>query len=159
MDLDRDGISRPDDGDNDVGIATWHEDRDGNGFGDAFGEATCVGASDAVADDSDCNDASVIAFPGADEYCNAADDDCDGEVDEGALDPSEWCADADHDGFGDPASAVIACEPPAGGVANCLDCDDNDAAIGGGDVEYADADADGYGSPTEYVTTCEPLSG
>jgi hypothetical protein len=35
------------------------------------------------ADDGDCNDQDPLAFPGAAERCNGADDDCDGTTDEG----------------------------------------------------------------------------
>ena len=34
----------------------------------------------------DCNDNSNAVYPGADEYCNTVDDDCDGAVDGAAVD-------------------------------------------------------------------------
>lgn len=56
-------------------------------------------------------------------------------------------ADADGDGFGDPAAGVEACEAPAGTVDNNGDCDDADAAVNPGAAEVCadgvDNDCDG----------------
>ena len=61
------------------------------------------------------------------ESCNGLDDDCDGATDEG-LSGQVYFADADGDGFGDPATAVEACRAPAGTwVGRAGDCDDSDA--------------------------------
>ncbi|MDX9752073.1 MAG: hypothetical protein RBT71_13420, partial [Flavobacteriales bacterium] len=43
--------------------------------------------------------------------------------------PATWYADADGDGYGDPATTATACAQPAGHVANGDDCDDTDPAI------------------------------
>ena len=43
--------------------------------------------------------------------------------------PTTWYADADGDGYGNPASTMLACQQPAGHVANSADCDDTNAAI------------------------------
>ncbi|MBK6832057.1 MAG: putative metal-binding motif-containing protein [Flavobacteriales bacterium] len=69
---------------------------------------------------ADCNDQNQAIFPGAVEVCDGADNDCDGQLDEagGAF------ADNDGDGFGNP-SVILACGVP--GVANNLDCNDNNA--------------------------------
>jgi hypothetical protein len=40
-----------------------------------------------------------------------------------------WWADADGDGYGDPASAWVTCDQPEGWVDNADDCDDADAAV------------------------------
>ncbi len=52
--------------------------------------------------------------------------------------PSTWYADADADGFGDPASPSEACEAPAGAVADSTDCDDTNPAANPGAVEVCD---------------------
>ena len=82
-----------------------------------------------------------------DETCNDLDDDCDGEVDEDALDAATWYLDADGDGHGDPATPVVACEAPARHVALATDCDDTDPAIYPGAEETGgdgvDSDCDG----------------
>ena len=65
-----------------------------------------------------CDPADGDQFPGADEYCNGEDDDCDGTTDEDAsLDVLTWYADSDSDGFGDPARSDIDCYQPSGYVA------------------------------------------
>ena len=62
--------------------------------------------------DSDCDDGDPDVYPDADELCNEIDDDCDGEVDEGAM--TVFYADADGDGYGDASSTTEACDVPSG---------------------------------------------
>ncbi|MFH1465111.1 MAG: putative metal-binding motif-containing protein, partial [Pseudomonadota bacterium] len=142
-----------------------------------------VGYADADGDGfpacQDCDDADAGVNPSAVELCNGVDDDCDGTVDEGdALDAEAWYADADADGFGDPATYTFACTQPTGFVADATDCDDASAATFPGADEhcdgidtdcdgtmdeddaldaltwYADADADGYGDATTTTAAC-----
>jgi len=107
----------------------------------------CQATPDMSAVAGDCDDGDPQVFPGADEYCNLQDDDCDGDVDEGdAVDGIEWYADDDRDGYGAPGSGIFACEAPIGTVANETDCDDNYADIFPGAEERCDArdnDCDG----------------
>ena len=107
----------------------------------------------------DCDDERADVFPGAEERCDGVDNDCDGTTDAGATDASAWYNDGDADGFG-AGEATLACEAPAGAVAQDGDCDDNDAAYNpaasetdcadpndyncDGSVGYADNDGDGY---------------
>jgi hypothetical protein len=93
-----------------------------------------------------------------------------------------WYADADADGFGDAATAVLACAAPAGAVTDATDCDDTSPAISPDGVEicdgvdqdcdgaiddtptdagtfHADADGDGYGDPTATTMACAAPSG
>ena len=150
----------------DTGLtATTDPDADGDGF--------TVG-------DGDCDDGDAAVNPGATELCNGVDDDCDGDVDEEAADAGTWYADADGDGYGDPAAAQTACEQPSGAVADGTDCDDADAdSFPGapercdgldndcdGDVDeevtttwYADADGDGHGDAASPLDSCDPPSG
>ena len=115
--------------DDDCDAATPDDDLDGDG---------AVAASD-------CDDADPARHPSAAEACNGVDDDCDGQVDDVAA-PPRWYADADGDGYGDAASAVEACEPPAGYLSDAGDCDDADAEVNplASDVcNGADDDCDG----------------
>ena len=76
---------------------------------------------------TDCDDSSAATYPGAVEVCDGADNDCDGVVDEDVLGARVLYADADGDGYGDPAAAQQFCEVPAEGsgwVTNFDDCDD-----------------------------------
>ena len=123
-------------------------DTDGDGFLDP--------------DDCDPNDPAVN--PNADEVCNGIDDDCDGDIDGGAIDAPTWYTDADEDGYGGEDS-VDACEQPSGAVALDGDCDDSDAAYHpgadeddcsdpndyncDGSVGYEDADGDGWAACEE----------
>jgi Putative metal-binding motif len=57
-------------------------DEDGDGFGTS--EATDCGVTTAADRDGDCNDSSADDYPGAQELCDLADNDCDGRADNGA---------------------------------------------------------------------------
>jgi hypothetical protein len=105
---------------------TWYQDADGDGFGNpATSQVSCDPLNGYVLNNSDCSDADSARHPGASEYCNGMDDDCDGNIDESdAVDASTWFADFDHDGYGDPNSSVVACNQPDFYVADSTDCDD-----------------------------------
>jgi len=129
---------------------------------------------------TDCDDADPDVFPGASERCNGVDDDCDGAVDEGALDPVTWYRDADGDGHGAPGDTRDTCSPPSGFVALADDCDDTRASVFPGAVEvcdgrdqdcdglidegvlpawYRDADGDSYGDASQSVDACVAPAG
>jgi hypothetical protein len=162
----------------------WYADADRDGFGDPDRSVrSCEAAAGHVADDSDCDDTSASIYLGADEICDGLDNNCNGLVDEAeATDASSWFADIDGDGFGDAAAEVVACEPPAGHVADATDCDDGSESAYPGAEElcdgldnncdgtvdedeaadardwYADTDADGFGDPEAGVadaTDCD----
>lgn len=59
-----------------------------------------------------------------------------------SVQPTEWYADADGDGYGDPDQSVFSCEQPAEHVDNASDCNDADAAIAPGVDEICDDDID-----------------
>jgi hypothetical protein len=177
-----DGLDQDCDGQVDEGVLlTWHPDGDGDGFGRASGGSlACTAPAGTVADATDCDDAAAAVHPGADEVCDHVDEDCDGSVDEDALDPATWFLDVDADGYGDANTASVACDAPAGGVADASDCDDTAATVHpdapeqcngvdddcDGSVDdnvvtvdwYLDADADGYGTGAP-VTSCVAPAG
>lgn len=94
---------------------------------------------DGVASKDDCNDLEATIYPGAPEYCDGLDNNCDGETDTpDALDAQSWYLDADLDGFGDPASLVIACYQPDGLMDIADDCDDTDPMTYPGAIELCD---------------------
>ncbi len=126
----------------------------------------------------DCDDGSGGVHPGATERCNEVDDDCDGIIDEEAVDAPVWYADKDGDGFGDKDDRFASCAQPAGRVDNDDDCDDDAVAVFPGapeecnhrdddcdDIDDNDAidtttvwydfDEDGYGSGDAYAV-CFP---
>ncbi|MBN2798418.1 MAG: hypothetical protein JXX28_04660 [Deltaproteobacteria bacterium] len=108
----------------------WYRDRDGDGYGDPSDQRlSCSQPEGYVADGADCDDGDPLTSPAAEERCDLRDDDCDGGIDEDATDAPTWYADADGDGYGDPAVASVSCERPAGAVLNSGDCDDTDGAV------------------------------
>ncbi|MDP2310681.1 MAG: MopE-related protein [Pseudomonadota bacterium] len=138
--------------------ASWYADDDGDTFGAGEAVAACEAPLGHVANADDCDDAAPDVNPAGVETCDEVDQDCDGDVDEGAADEPAWYADADDDGYG-AGEPLAACEPPAGFVAGDEDCDDARADVNPGAAEadcadpvdyncdgsvmWADADADG----------------
>ncbi len=173
------------DGPDATGVATWYYDADGDGYGDPLWTALgCVAPAGYVGNADDCDDGEVKVFPGAAEVCNLADDDCDGTVDgPHAAGAVSWYADADGDGFGDPAAETVACVAPTGAVRNPDDCDDEDDAVHPEAMEacngidddcdtvvdppgslgtltwYRDADGDGHGTVAVVEVSCTQPAG
>ncbi len=134
------GIDDDCDGQIDEGAGgnTYYADSDGDGFGDMnISMSACIAPSGYVADDTDCDDANANVYPGAVEICNGIDDDCDGQIDEGAV-GNNYYADSDGDGFGDMNNSMSACTAPSGYVADNTDCDDADASVYPGALEICD---------------------
>ncbi len=147
--------------------STGYADADADGF------AACT----------ECDDADATHFPGADEYCDDADDDCDGTIDEDdALDALTWYGDADADGYGVPDLSTVSCDLPEGYADNADDCDDATSTTFPGADEtcnevdddcdetvdedatdalswYEDLDADGFGNPDALALSCDQPDG
>jgi len=123
----------------------WFADADGDGWGAGDGRADCDPESGEVDQDGDCDDSDPGAFPAADEICDGVDQDCDGDIDEGAIDTVDLYADEDGDGFG-AGEAFESC-PGDGRVEEATDCDDTEDTIfpGADEVPYdgIDQDCDG----------------
>jgi hypothetical protein len=66
--------------------ATYYLDGDGDGFGGDTSVSSCDPVPGWLTAGGDCDDADAGVAPGAVELCNAADDDCDGTVDEPIAD-------------------------------------------------------------------------
>jgi len=144
-----DGV--PDDG---LPLMAFYTDADGDGFGDpATAVDACAAPAGTVADGTDCDDAASTVHPGAEEVCNGIDDSCSGVADDGLVFLTYY-TDADGDGFGDPATAVDACDPVVGADLADGDCDDTDPALNPDTRWYADADADGYPGSADWIAAC-----
>ena len=140
---------------------TWYEDVDSDGHGDPLKPvAACVEPPGVSAVADDCNDLDGTVSPSATEVCNGVDDDCDGEADEGLL--RAYTEDLDRDGYGDPSTAVEACDSPPGvwvddapGAADD-DCDDSDDSVHPGATEVC---GDGVDNDCDGVAGACALSG
>jgi len=137
---------------------------------DADGDGYCV--------EDDCDDNDPNTFPDAPEFCDGIDQNCNGEIDEGAQ--IRYYSDVDGDHYGNPDEYVVACEPPSDEwVTLGGDCDDRDPAINPGAQEscngiddncdglvdegvttpfYTDVDGDGFGGPESQVDACDAPS-
>ena len=110
--------------------ARWYLDADGDGYGTPVQSVmACYAPAEHVTNGDDCDDSRANIFPGAEERCNAADEDCNGIIDDDPADASLYYPDADGDGYGDAAASVSACEQPVGFVSNSTDCDDTDGSV------------------------------
>ena len=119
---------------------SWYFDFDNDGFGDDNTVLAGCSKPDGVLVDlihvgGDCNDGADAINPGAYEICNDIDENCDGEVDNDAVDAPYWFADADADGYGDYSDAMRLCTVPDGYVDNAEDCDDDDFMKRPGEIE------------------------
>ena len=161
LDPDGDGVPASqdcDEGDPSVGLIYRFVDSDRDGVGAGVAEVRCTASDGWAAVGGDCDDLDALAYPGADERCNTADDDCDGLIDEDPVDQTTWFVDRDGDGFGNlQQPSLLACEAPPGFIDNSSDCDDNDPAVGEARTFYVDRDGDGYGNPDAPVQSCLAL--
>ena len=172
------------DEDDAVDVLTWYLDADQDGYGNpGVTDVGCVSPVGYVENADDCDDLDAGQHPGADEYCNGEDDDCDGAIDDNPVDLDTWYVDDDGDGHGDPNVATDACSQPAGHVAHGDDCDDTDGEVHPGADEYCDGedddcdgvvdeagavdaqswyqddDEDGHGNPAVSLLACDAPTG
>ncbi len=166
-----------------TGCTTFYNDGDSDGYGTTTSTCRCSATSTYTAsNDDDCDDADSGDYPGASEYCNGDDEDCDGTADNGAVDTAKFYLDSDGDGFGDSTADTEDCAAPTGYVADATDCNDADGGVYPGAPEtcdgvdqdcdgstdesatdastwYADADGDLFGNAADSVDDCSAPSG
>ncbi len=141
-----DGIDNDCDGEIDEGLtfSDYYADTDGDGYGVEPPVSSCTALDGYVAIVGDCQDDDPAVYPGSEERCNSADDDCDGEVDEGVT--TAYYLDADGDGYGLADDVLEACDLPEGRADLPGDCDDTEPAANPGATETCDGidnDCDG----------------
>jgi len=163
-------------------LIAFYVDSDGDGFGAGEPTYACEAIDGMVENSADCDDSRSDIFPGTIETCDGLDNNCDGAVDNDAVDGDPYYADTDGDGFGDSASLLISCGAPDGYVASYTDCDPERADVYPGATEYCDeldndcdgdidddpidvstwyrdVDGDGFGSDEEIIDACEAPDG
>ncbi len=135
----------------------------------------------------DCDESQAGVHVGAEEICDGLDNDCDGFVDNAAVDGVTYFLDGDRDGFGSDDLSQVACSAPLGFVSEGGDCDDLeplahpgadevcdgvdndcDGLLDGDDdsvdsstasAHWIDSDLDGYGDPAQETLSCGPYEG
>lgn len=95
----------------------------------------------ASASDTDTDSATASASASATDSASASDSASDSGSASDSEGGTQWCPDADMDGFGDPEGCVNAMDPPPGTVDNDDDCDDGDADTFPGAAPNDDATA------------------
>jgi Putative metal-binding motif len=133
---------------------TYWRDFDGDGFGRTnLPRIHCVGTTleGYAAEPDDCDDNRADTHPGAVEYCNQIDDDCDTEIDEDAI-PVALYPDADGDGYYgqveyESGDTMTGCVGTVGYAGSPGDCRPEDPTINPGVEETCngfddDCDAD-----------------
>ena len=119
-------------------------DQDGDGA--VRDDPACTELSSTV----DCDDQDSTVHPGAPEFCDGQDSDCDGAIDSpDPIDGATWYWDGDSDGWGAPTTAFRSCRDTVIGAAFIDgDCDDHDEGIHPSATEVCgdaiDQDCDGY---------------
>lgn len=157
---------------------TYYADTDSDGFGNALDSiVACTPPAGYNTNNNDCDDTNAEIYPGALEMCNAIDDNCDGEIDEGVI-TFTYYEDMDLDGYGNVLYSLNTCSeiPPEGYVLDSMDCDDLNNMIHPASLEicneiddncnniiddgllytylYIDADFDGYGNSLIDTLSC-----
>lgn len=153
-----------------------NKDSDGDGFVSA---ECCNDDGGTLNCGDDCSDSRRDMRPGFAETCDFLDNDCDGDVDEGAV--VSGFADEDRDLHGDMTRPMEACPGTNGFALEGDDCNDEDPEVHGAQLEicdgkdnncngmideapaavtwYPDDDGDGYGvdDGVRTVVSCEPV--
>ncbi len=111
-------------------------DTDGDGFGDADSvEVGCVAPRGYVEDNTDCDDDDENNYPGNEEVCDGADNNCDGDADEGLGDKCDPPGGSSSGGEDDSSGGVDPTTPGTSGPVDPTNGSDPTATGGGSDDE------------------------
>ncbi len=144
------------------GCTTYYKDQDGDTYG-VTGDTRCLSGPTApytATRGGDCDDSNGAIKPGATEFCNNVDDNCDGQTDEeGASGCSTYYYDNDGDGYGVTGNLKCLCR--ASGKYSAQqggDCDDSDQNVRPGATEVCNGKDDNCDGVTDPVDSqgCVP---
>ncbi|MBI4979934.1 SUMF1/EgtB/PvdO family nonheme iron enzyme [Candidatus Woesearchaeota archaeon] len=123
--------------------------------------------------DGDCNDNNKLIYPGAIELCNAVDDNCDGQTDEGLLNQSYYTGLTGTSGVGSCTAGIKSCVNGAWEITTpevtpaitelCDGKDNNCNTFVDEGVPmstfYLDNDKDGFGDLNQSIVGCTAVDG
>lgn len=117
------------DSDDAIDAIPWYPDLDGDGHG-APGEphTACAPPEGYGWSDLDCDDRDPEVHPHAPELCDGRDNNCDGQVDNDAIDAQLFFEDLDGDGWGSDRE-IRACVQPRFTATRPGDCDDSNPQV------------------------------
>jgi hypothetical protein len=127
-----------------TGVSIRYLDSDGDGFGSPDESVLlCEPSAPTVSNADDCDDDEPLAWTGALEICDGADNDCNGLIDDEDqnLDLASTIAywiDEDGDEHGAPGTEVSQCAQPPGTARVGDDCDDDEPLAWTGALEVCD---------------------
>ncbi len=153
------------DGAVDEGVtSTFYQDLDGDGWGGFTGTTeACALPRGYAADAGDCNDASVLHYPGAreDDCTDPEDYNCDGSVAYADVDADGWpaCQDCNDADANIRPDGVEICNEVDDDCDGAIDDDDSSVDLSTGTDFYLDRDGDGYGNPAVTTMTCAVPAG
>ena len=157
IDNDCDGLIDGDDPDS-MGGNTYYLDDDADGYGNPLSFLiSCSVPSGYVLDNTDCDDNNPNINPSAPEACDGIDNNCNGQIDEGAL--ITFYADTDGDNFGDINNSIQSCTTPTNYVADNTDCDDNNPNINPNATEACDGIDNNCDGVVDENCALEPCDG
>lgn len=138
-----------------MAITYYYRDADRDGYGDPNNYVTTCNYPDYVKDKTDCNDSYAEINPGVKEVCNAKDDNCDGQKDEGLTTvKGSYYKDGDKDGYGSGTTKYsIVCQ--TGYSAYNTDCNDKVATTYPGAKDTADSPDSVNNDCDSYTDDCD----
>jgi hypothetical protein len=142
-----------------TGCVLRYYDGDQDDFGVTWDKACVCEAKGkySASQAGDCNDNDPDVYPGADEYCNNVDDNCDFNVDEeGTLGCNIYYLDGDNDGWGVEGFTKCLCAPK--GVFKTEskgDCDDSNDDINPGVDEICNGKDDDCDDLIDEFGVCQ----
>ena len=128
----------------------WYHDLDGDSYGTGTPVLSCSASFNYSASQAgDCNDTRPDIHPGAYEFCDGVDNNCNGVTDDDSPDAKNWYMDGDGDGFGAGTPIVKCSASGAYKVLTGTDCDDTKPLVHPNAVETCNGIDDNCNGQTD----------